>query len=154
MEKKLKLIALQMLYLFEQNQVGLHLPQKEENLLSNNYIKMRILLFKIVDAAKQGGFIENKVSLWEFVELIRESFLLAFQDRCAALKEQNYPDDFKFAYPHAEFLLTNGFTVTEEMVKKELPPIKSSDESNSNGSRISFTERNDDNIEMYRPVEG
>ncbi len=153
MEKKLKLIALQILYLFEQNEVGLLLPNKEVNLLSSNYIKMRLLLSKIVDAAKVGGFIEKKVTLWEFVELIRESFLLAFKDRTAALKEQNYPHDFKFDYPHEEFLLTNGFTVTQEMIQKELPPVKPLDAGDVSGSRISFAERNDDNIEMYRQVE-
>lgn len=150
MKNILKLLAVQTFFLFDKNKLSLLLPQTEISLTYTSQIRARILLLRILQASQAKKLISEKVTLWGFTKMIRKDFAKTFKKRRAFLE---LGEQTLFPYPEETFLLDEHLTITEDMVKKEIPVVAPVEDSPELGVRLVGVEIDHDNTESYRQFE-
>lgn len=149
MKDIIRSLAVQTFFLFDKNNMALLLPKTEISLSYGGQIRTKVLLKRILEASQEKNLISKKVALWNFTKMIRKDFLKVFEERCDFLEKHGHRTELPFPYPKETFLLDKNFTVTEDMIKKQLP-VKPSTEEIVVGIPLTDVIIDHDNSEIWR----
>ena len=156
MKKDLKRrIALQLMFLLEENNLGLILTRSKESFFSDHSDQHRILLTKFLTAGVQQQVIPSGITdPWKLTTAIRPFFEKVRAERIRLLTAAGHSDDFVFPYNPKEFTINGTFAITKtDLDSVKFDRAKQSElaqaSQKQNYVEIHVEESNTDNTELY-----